>query len=116
MARERLWGSVAGIRSDFQRMFGGLSTVVMECGRPAGWLGDNPAFSRKNEAEYEGQFFTGDGSDGIQKRRFLPNRSRAKARAAMCHSVSARPPKRLEFRRGVRCFGADGLGLVVGGG
>jgi len=96
-------------------MFGGLSTVVMECGRSACWLGDNPAFSRKNEASQQRPFFTEDGSDGIQKRRFLPNRSRAKARAALCHSVSARPPKRLEFRRGVRCFGADGLGLVVGG-
>lgn len=60
-------------------------------------------------------FFTGDGSDGIQKRRFLPNRSWTNAGAAICHSVSAEPPKRLEFPRGVRCFGADGLGLVVGG-
>jgi len=75
VARERLWGSVAGNRSDFQRMFGGLSTVVMECGRSAGWLGDNPAFSRKNEESQKRPFFTGDGSDGIQKRRFLPNRS-----------------------------------------
>jgi hypothetical protein len=52
-------------------MFGGLSTVVMECGRPAGWLGDNPAFSCKNEESQMRPFFTGDGSDGIQKRRFF---------------------------------------------